>query len=222
MPPHRVRDVIAMISGMRLYEDRILPRLLDLAMRSDRLAPYRQRAMARANGRVLEIGAGSGLNLPLYPAHVSEVVALDSHARLLGMARGRRCATRFTCVEASAEAIPWDNASFDTVVSTWTLCSIPGVAQALREVRRVLRPGGRFLFVEHGLAPDADASVRRWQNRLTPAWRRVAGGCHLNRAIPEMVEQAGFEIGDLATSYAEGPRPMTFTYEGWASVRPAD
>ena len=221
MPPHRVRDVIAMISGMRLYEDRILPRLLDLAMRSDRLAPYRQRAMARANGRVLEIGR------------------LGAESSAVSGACIRGCGTRFACQAPGygarqamrdpfhlcggvGRSHSMGQRRFDTVVSTWTLCSIPGVAQALREVRRVLRPGGRFLFVEHGLAPDADASVRRWQNRLTPAWRRVAGGCHLNRAIPEMVEQAGFEIGDLATSYAEGPRPMTFTYEGWASVRPAD
>jgi ubiquinone/menaquinone biosynthesis C-methylase UbiE len=199
---------------MGLYGDRILPRLIDLAMRNERLRPYRQRAISQAEGCVLEIGAGSGLNLPFYSGAVTEILGLDPHPKLLALADGRQCGIQLTMVEASAEAIPLEDGSVDTVVSTWTLCSIPGVAQALREARRVLKPGGKFLFVEHGLSPDA--SVRRWQHRLTPAWKRVAGGCHVNRPIPELVRQAGFEITELETGYMEGPRPMTFTYEGCA------
>ena len=199
---------------MGLYQNRILPRLIDLAMRNGRLTPYRQRAISLAGGRVLEIAAGSGLNLPFYPSGVTEILGLDPHPRLLALARRKPYGVRWTAVEGSAEAIPLDDASVDTVVSTWTLCSIPEVAQALREARRVLKPGGKLLFVEHGLAPDA--SVRGWQQRLTPAWRRMAGGCHLNRPIQELVQQAGFDIVHLETGYMEGPRPMTFTYEGCA------
>ena len=199
---------------MGLYQDRVLPRLLDLAMRQDHLVPYRQRAISQAQGRVLEIGAGSGLNLPYYSSGADEVLGLDPHPKLLALARTRPSAIRWTPVEASAYAIPLHDASVDTVVSTWTLCSIPDVAQALAEARRVLKPGGKLLFVEHGLAPDA--GVRRWQHRLTPVWKRFTGGCHVNRPIPDLVRQAGFDIARLETGYIPGPRPMSFTYEGCA------
>jgi SAM-dependent methyltransferase len=119
-------------------------------------------------------------------------------------------------LEASAEAIPLDEHSVDTIVTTWTLCSIPQAATALADMRRVLRPGGKLLFVEHGLAPDE--GVRRWQNRLTPAWRRISGGCHLNRPIGSMIEGVGFRIVRIETGYMPGPKPMTFMYEG--SARP--
>jgi SAM-dependent methyltransferase len=121
-----------------------------------------------------------------------------------------------TFLEASAEAIPLEQHSVDTVVTTWTLCSIPQATTALAEMRRVLRPGGKLLFVEHGLAPDA--SVRRWQDLMTPIWRSCAGGCHLNRPISSMIEAAGFRIDHIETGYIPGPRPMTFMYEG--SARP--
>lgn len=199
---------------MGLYQDRILPRLIDAVMRNDRLTPYRRRALSLAAGRVLEIGAGSGLNLPFYASGVTEILCLDPHPKLLALARSKHCGIPWTVVEGSAEAIPMDDASVDTVVSTWTLCSIDEVAQALGEARRVLKPGGRLLFVEHGLAPDA--GVRRWQHRLTPAWRRMAGGCRLNRPILELVQQAGFDMAHLETGYMEGPRPLSFTYEGRA------
>jgi SAM-dependent methyltransferase len=117
-------------------------------------------------------------------------------------------------LEASAEAIPLDQHSVDTVVTTWTLCSIPQATSALAEMRRVLRPAGKLLFVEHGLAPDE--GVRRWQDRLTPIWRSCCGGCHLNRAISSMIEGAGFRIDRIQTGYIPGPKPMTFMYEGCA------
>jgi ubiquinone/menaquinone biosynthesis C-methylase UbiE len=117
-------------------------------------------------------------------------------------------------IEASAEVIPLDDHSVDTIVTTWTLCSIPEAAMALAEIRRVLRPSGRLLFVEHGLAPDE--GVRRWQNWLTPAWKKISGGCHLNRPIRTMIEGAGFQIDHVHTGYMPGPKPMTFMYEGGA------
>lgn len=199
---------------MGLYQNRILPRLIDRVMRQDRHAPYRQRAVLQAEGRVLEIGAGSGLNLPFYTRGVTGVLCLEPHPRLLALARRQDAMVAWTAIEGSADAIPLEDASVDTVVSTWTLCSIPNVGRALGEARRVLKPGGKLLFVEHGQAPDE--SVRRWQDRINPVWKRVAGGCHINRPIPQLVQSAGFEIADLEAGYAEGPRPMAFTYEGCA------
>lgn len=203
---------------MGFYNDVILPRLCDLAMRNKHLVPFRQRAIAAAEGRVLEVGVGSGRNLPFYRPPAREVLALEPAPRLVAMARiaSRANIMPVKFLAASAEAIPLDRHSVDTVVTTWTLCSIPQAATALAEMRRVLRPGGRLLFVEHGLAPDA--SVRRWQDRLTPIWRSCAGGCHLNRPISSLIEEAGFRIDRIETGYIPGPRPMTFMYEG--SARP--
>ncbi|MGA7809419.1 methyltransferase domain-containing protein [Bradyrhizobium sp.] len=201
---------------MGFYSDVILPRLCDLAMRNKQFVPFRERVIGAAEGRVLEIGVGSGINLPFYRPPVREILALEPAPRLLTMAqRGSRGAnTPVSFVEASAEAIPLDRHSVDTVVTTWTLCTIPQASAALAEMRRVLRPGGRLLFVEHGQAPDE--GVRRWQDRLTPAWRYIAGGCHLNRPIRALIEDAGFRIGRIETGYIPGPRPMTFMYEGSA------
>jgi ubiquinone/menaquinone biosynthesis C-methylase UbiE len=201
---------------MNCYERRILPHLIHLSMRQDRLTPYRQRLLARTEGRVLEIGVGSGLNFRLYPPSVSHVIALDSSRPLLEKA-AKATTTIPRAVElltASAEAIPLDAASVETVVTSWTLCSIPDVTQALGEVRRVLTPDGRFLFVEHGRSPET--AVAAWQDRLTPIWKRIAGGCHLNRPVKELVERAGFRMEQLDTGYAEGPKLMTFMYEGVA------
>jgi ubiquinone/menaquinone biosynthesis C-methylase UbiE len=195
---------------MGLYDKHILPRVIDLAMRNGQLAPYRERVLARAEGRVLEIGVGSGPNLPFYPSRATEIIGLEPHLKLQAMAAG----AGFRVLPGSAEAIPLDSASVDTVVTTWTLCSIPGVEAALLEMRRVLRPGGKLLFAEHGLAPDA--GVQRWQHRLTPLWKCIAGGCHLDRDIPALIRTARFEIGEMDTGHMRGPRPMTFMYEGWA------
>jgi ubiquinone/menaquinone biosynthesis C-methylase UbiE len=203
---------------MGFYDDYILPSLINLAMRNKELRPFRERVIGAAEGRVLEIGVGSGMNLPFYRAPVREVLALEPAPRLISMAKraSRTTAMPVNYLEASAEAIPLDQDSVDTVVTTWTLCSIPQAAIALAEMRRVLRPGGRLLFAEHGQAPDA--SVRRWQDRLTPAWRYIGGGCHLNRPIRTMIEGAGFRIDRIETGYIPGPKPMTFMYEG--SARP--
>lgn len=204
---------------MGFYGDVILPRLCHLAMRNERLVPYRERVIGGARGRVLEIGVGSGVNLPFYGSGVREVLALEPAAPLIDMARAvpRKSALPIRFLEASAEAIPLDDRSVDTVVTTWTLCTIPQADMALSEMRRVLRPGGRLLFVEHGLAPDE--GVRRWQNRLTPAWKCISGGCHLNRPIRAAIEAGGFRLDRLETGYMTGPKPMTFMYEGSAEPR---
>ena len=199
---------------MGFYNDIILPRLCDFAMRNRLLVPIRERVIGAAEGRVLEIGVGSGLNLPFYRPPVREVLALEPAPRLVAMARTASHDMPVSFLEASAEAIPLDDHCVDTVVTTWTMCSIPHAAAALAELRRVLRPSGKLLFVEHGLAPDE--GVRRWQDRLTPAWRRISGGCHLNRPIRSMIEGAGFRIDQIETGYLPGPKPMTFMYEGRA------
>lgn len=147
---------------------------------------------------------------------MDEVLGLEPSARLAAMARRAAGGVAFPVevLKESAEVIPLEDGTIDTVVSTWTLCSIPDVGRALAELRRVLKPGGRFLFVEHGLSPGE--SVRTWQSRLTPLWRCYAGGCHLNRPIDGLVECAGFRCTELRTGYAKGPRPTTFMYEGSA------
>jgi ubiquinone/menaquinone biosynthesis C-methylase UbiE len=199
-----------------VYENRILPHLVNWAMRNRQFQPYRERVISAAEGRVLEIGIGSGLNLPFYPQQVREIVGLEPSERLLGMAReaADRSRLKVKLIEGSAEAIPLDRNSIDTVVTTWTLCTIPDAAGALMEMRRVLRPSGQLLFVEHGLAPEE--KVRKWQNRLTPLWKRIAGGCHLNRPVRELIEKAGFAITQIDTGYMEGPKLMTFFYQGRA------
>jgi ubiquinone/menaquinone biosynthesis C-methylase UbiE len=203
---------------MGFYHDRVLPHLVHLAMRQRDLAGYRARVIAQAEGRVLEIGIGSGLNLPYYSARTECVIGLDPSPKLLAMTRraAQRAAIPVELFEDSAEAIPLQDRSVDTVVTTWTMCSIPDARRALGEMRRVLKPQGRLLFVEHGRAPEP--AVQRWQDRLTPLWRRVSGGCHLNRAIGELIGSAGFRIERLETGYMRGPRPLTFMYEG--SARP--
>jgi ubiquinone/menaquinone biosynthesis C-methylase UbiE len=201
---------------MTFYTDCVLPHLLNLAMRHKDLAAYRRRLVPAADGRVLEIGIGSGLNLPFYGQDVSEVVGLDPSAPLLRMAEReiRPSGRAVTMIKGSAEAIPLEDASFDTVVTTWTLCSIPDAPGALGEIRRVLKPSGSLLFVEHGRAPEASAA--RWQDRLTPIWKTIAGGCHLNRPIDALVRRAGFELSGLHVGYMAGPKPFTFMYEGRA------
>src|SRR5262249_9688038 len=171
---------------MGFYSERVVPYLVHLAMRQATLVPYRERVISNAEGRVLEIGVGSGLNLPFYTPAAAFIVGLDPSSKLLSMARQPDqdpARARRGLLEASAEAIPLEDGSVDTVVRTWTLCTIPDVERALSEMRRVMKPNGRLLVVEHGRSPDE--SVRRWQDRLNPIWRPIAGGCNLNRPIPE-------------------------------------
>jgi ubiquinone/menaquinone biosynthesis C-methylase UbiE len=201
---------------MSIYSNCVLPHLVHLAMRNQRLLPYRERTISAAEGRVLEIGIGSGLNLPLYSSRVNEVIGLEPAPRLLSMAREQLRRVPVKLIEGSADAIPIESGSVDTVVTTWTLCTIPAVAQALAEMHRVLRSSGQLLFVEHGLAPDA--SVRKWQDWLTPAWKRIGGGCHLNRPIQSLIERNGFRLTQLEMGYMAGPKPMAFMYQG--SARP--
>jgi ubiquinone/menaquinone biosynthesis C-methylase UbiE len=201
-----------------IYQNRILPYIVHVAMRQSTFAVYRRRVVPAAGGCVLEIGVGSGLNAAFYSDQARHVIGLEPSTRLLAMARGAGGAGSqpIELVQASAEAIPLGDNSVDSVVSTWTLCSIPDVTLALGEVRRVLKPSGRLLFVEHGLSPDR--RVSRWQHRLTPLWKRIGGGCHLNRPIALLIEAAGFRIENVTTGYMEGPKPVTFMYEGSARV----
>jgi ubiquinone/menaquinone biosynthesis C-methylase UbiE len=200
---------------MGFYRNHIVPHLVSLAMRNRLLEPYRERILTLAEGRILEIGVGSGLNLPLYTDPAREVLGLEPHPKLLEMASRKSHRTPVKLIEGSAEAIPLETGSVDTVVTTWTLCTVPDVNTALAEMRRVLKPGGRLLLVEHGLAPEE--KVRKWQHRLTPVWKRMAGGCHLDRPIADLVQSAGFHLDHLQTGYMQGPKPMTFMYEGIAS-----
>jgi ubiquinone/menaquinone biosynthesis C-methylase UbiE len=202
---------------MGLYENWALPRLLDLAMRNHVLDGYRRRTIESANGLVLEIGVGSGLNLSLYSPAVDRVVGLDPASELLRLARSRVAHSRIpvSLVRASAQHVPFADAAFDAVVMTWTLCSIPEPIAALIEMRRVLKPGGRLLFVEHGLSPEI--RIARWQHRLTPYWRRVGGGCHLDRKMDDLIRTAGFQVDAVETGYVKGPKPWTFMFQGWAT-----
>jgi ubiquinone/menaquinone biosynthesis C-methylase UbiE len=204
---------------MGFYEEWIVPPLIDWSMRNKRLRPYRERTAGAAEGRVLDIGIGSGLNLPFYARQAREIFGLDPSPPLLARAQSMapRTQTPIHLLERSAERIPLADHTIDTVVMTWTGCSIPEICAALEEMRRVLRPGGRLLFVEHGRAPDP--GVARWQDRLDPFWQRFSGGCHLNRKIDDLLSDAGFQIGRLATGYIPGPKIMTFFYEGAAMPR---
>jgi ubiquinone/menaquinone biosynthesis C-methylase UbiE len=204
---------------MGFYAKRILPRLIDLAMRNRETAGLRAQWLTHACGDVFEVGIGSGLNLPFYSSAVRKVYGIDPSVELQRMAlKWTPGALEVEFLTQSAEdPAPLADSSIDTVVVTWTLCSIPNPPRALQQMKRVLKPDGRLIFLEHGRAPDS--GVAKWQDRLTPAWKRISGGCHLNRKVDEMIEAAGFQIGELETCYLSGPRPMTYTYQGIARAR---
>lgn len=203
---------------MGFYAKYVLPRLIDLAMRNKDTARLRAESIPHARGEVLEIGIGSGLNLPFYSAEVQRVYGVDPSLELQQMARKRALGIPFQVefLSQSAEApLPLAKESIDTLVVTWTLCSIPNPAEALQQAKRVLKPSGRLIFVEHGRSSDPGVVV--WQDRITPIWKHVGGACHLNRKI-DLIMGAGFQIMDMRTSYLPGPRPMTFTYQGFAQL----
>ncbi|MEV6098805.1 methyltransferase domain-containing protein [Nocardia sp. NPDC051981] len=192
---------------MGIYEDRVLPRLVDLCCGSQQMNSERQRVCAGLHGRVVEIGFGSGRNVPFYPDSVQSVSAVEPADLGWRMAAGRLAAATVPVERAGldGQALPFEDDSFDSALSTWTLCTIPDVEAALAEVRRVLAPGGTFHFVEHGLAPDA--GVQKWQHRFNPVQKALAGGCHLDRDIRGLIEAAGFEIRDIDRYYQQGPKP---------------
>ncbi len=202
---------------MDLYSRWILPRLLDLSMRNRLLDDYRQRTIETARGLVLEVGVGSGLNLRFYSRAVDRVCGIDTSLELLRLARHRDAdaLVPVSLLRASAEHLPFADTVFDTVVMTWTLCSIAYPVAALIEIRRVLKPGGQLLFVEHGLSPEA--RIARWQHRLTPCWKRIGGGCHLDRKTDDLIRAAGFGLDEIETGYMKGPKPWTFMYQGSAT-----
>ena len=204
---------------MGMYAKYVLPRLIDLAMRNRDTTRLRAECLPQARGDVLEIGIGSGLNLRFYSPEVRHVYGVDPSVELQRMAAERTSAVPFevTFLQQSAEEpLPFADSSIDTVVVTWTLCSIPNPVLALQQIRRVLKASGRMIYIEHGRSTDTGVTV--WQDWITPVWRRIGGGCHLNRKVDDLIGAAGFHISEQKTFYLPGPRPMTYTYQGIARI----
>ena len=201
---------------MGFYAEHLLPRLVDWGMGREQFRVLRPRVLEGVYGRVLEVGFGSGLNLPFYPADVDRVLALEPSELMRRLAHERieSSPVPVEMVGLRGEEILLGDGEVDCVVSTWTLCTIPDVEAALGEVRRVLGKGGLFHFLEHGRS--SDLHVARWQDRLTPVQKRLGGGCHLNRPISGLIASAGFELERCETFYMKGPRPFTFLYVGIA------
>jgi ubiquinone/menaquinone biosynthesis C-methylase UbiE len=204
---------------MGFYDKHILPRLLNAAMSAKPITYQRRKVVPRAEGRVLEIGFGAGHNLPFYDAtKVERIWALEPAAEMRARSAERRAASSIPLefIDLPSEKIPLDAESADTVLVTYTLCTIPDVMAALGEMRRVMKPAGRMIFCEHGEAPDE--SVRRWQRRITPFWKKIGGGCNVGRPIPRLIADAGFRVDDIQTMYLPGtPRFAGFNYWGSAS-----
>ncbi len=205
---------------MRLYNQYILPKIIHFTCGLKPSMRQREKVVPQAHGRVLEVGIGSGLNLPYYDSEkVTKIWGLDPSPEMIEMASQAAKPVPFDVefIGLPGEEIPLENNSVDTVVVTYTLCTIPETLPALMQMKRVLRPGGELVFCEHGAAPDA--SVRRWQNRLNPIWKRLGGGCNLNRPIPDLLEAGGFQVKKLDTMYIPGWRPASFNFWGIAVPR---
>jgi SAM-dependent methyltransferase len=207
---------------MGFYVDRILPRITDVALGRPELEEVRAKACEGLAGAVLEVGFGSGRNVRHYSAEITQVFAVGpaTAERDLAERRLARSSVPVDFVGLDGERLPLGDKSVDHVLTTWTLCTIPDVARALHEMRRVLRPGGTFHFVEHGLAPDP--KVARWQRRLNPVQKKLFGGCHLDRPIDDLVAAAGLQLVEVDRYYATGPKPFSYFYAGTATRRPTD
>lgn len=201
---------------MGFYDDQILPRVIDLALGSKQLGKLRRRALEDLTGTVVEIGFGSGTNVPYYPAGVERVYAVDPAlvGRKLAAKRLAKSSVPVDYVGLDGASIPLDDASVDFALSTWTLCTIPDVDRALRELRRVLRPGGRLVFLEHGLSDDP--KVARRQHRFNPIQQRIAGGCNIDRDPAASIVGAGFEMEHVDNFVISGPKIMSYMYAGTA------
>jgi ubiquinone/menaquinone biosynthesis C-methylase UbiE len=202
---------------MGFYEARVLPYVVDVALGGKSFRKLRARAAGSLAGEVLEVGFGSGRNVPYYPETVQRVRAVDPSTvgRKLAAQRVAASPVPIEYIGLDGENLPLPDESVDCVLTTWTLCTIPDVHRSLTEIRRVLRPGGSLHFLEHGRSPDA--GVARWQDRLTPWQRRFAGGCHLNRSIDVLLSEASLPASRMENYYLRGPRPFGYMYEGVAT-----
>ncbi len=200
------------------YDRIILPRLLNCAMSQKHMARVRSEIVPQVSGNIVEIGFGSGLNLDHMGKDIRSVTAIDPSDGLHRLASFRIEHAPFDVMHlaTSAEALPCDSNSFDAALCTWSLCTIPDPQAALSELRRVLKPKGTFAFIEHGASPDA--GVRRWQDRINPIWRRIGGGCNLNREPESLIRESGFKVAHIQAGYIPGPRIATYTYRGLAQL----
>jgi len=203
---------------MGLYHKYVLPKIIDWTCKQKPNMRQREKVIPLATGNVLEIGIGSGLNLPLYNnENVNHLFAIDPSKEMWGenIVDTMNLHFEFEFMEASAENIPADNHSFDTVVTTYTLCTIPNTSKAFEEIRRVLKPNGKLIFCEHGIAQEK--AMQKWQNMINPLWKHLGGGCNLNRDIPSIISSNGFKMVNLESGYIPGWKPGSFNYWGIAA-----
>lgn len=202
---------------MNLYDRYVMPLLIDTLCGMGDIQKERAKLLPRATGKVLEIGIGTGRNLEFYDRDkLSALHGLDPADQMNAKAeaRAKKAGLEVELITLSAEQIPAPDASYDTIVCTFTLCTIPDPVKALREMRRVLNPGGQLLFCEHGRSPEPH--VHKWQDRLTPYWKPIAGGCHLNRSVNDMLAEGGFRTTEIESSYLWGPKPVVYVTRGVA------